>query len=546
MTFSAPKGASILWALNPIVRGKEVRPILEKAHENAVKAALDYIQRNAAFTRRGKDGLRAEPCDMVFALFQHGTSRDQDMALHTHALTPNVAFRADGTSGTLRTHDLFIHKMAAGAVYRSQFMNEVHQEGLTAHPWTSNTLELNGMPENVRDYFSSRSKTIRQFMAERGWSGPIAAEKAALETRSVKGHVALNELTPKWRDEARELDFSLEQAAALFGQPIRLDPIAERRSVEAATKLALNTLANKHGVFEEVDVIRFVAEKVQTQGVDARIIEETVQSLLSSEPNVIHLGPSKGYDQYTSRQVKDLESELFAIAERSKSLTGHVVDQAHIDKVLRSRPTLTEEQKAALLHITQKPGTIQCVSGLPGTGKTFLMDAAREAWERQGLTVLGCSVAARAARQLQDDAKIPSASTAKVIYDLERSKLGIMVVATVRFSRDVFWRFRRQPIRQVTSDIKRLIDKVAKPADITPYRFVLNRHTVLVIDEAGVVGTRHMTLLARAADAPERKSSASATANNFLRSMTAALSNGCGKLSAKQSFRSSPDNTSPG
>ena len=48
LTFSAPKSASLLWALGGPVAALEVKA----AHREAVRAALSYLQREACWTRR--------------------------------------------------------------------------------------------------------------------------------------------------------------------------------------------------------------------------------------------------------------------------------------------------------------------------------------------------------------------------------------------------------------------------------------------------------------------------------------------------------------
>jgi len=116
LTFSAPKSVSTLWA----VSDEETRKTIQHAQEKAVHAALDHIQGEAGFTRRGKGGEEIESAKLSFATFEHGTSRSQDPQLHTHALALNIGIREDGTTGTIRSKDIFEQKMSAGAIYRAE------------------------------------------------------------------------------------------------------------------------------------------------------------------------------------------------------------------------------------------------------------------------------------------------------------------------------------------------------------------------------------------------------------------------------------------
>lgn len=56
LTFSAPKSVSVFWAMS----SPEVRAKIEAAHDDAVREALDYLEENAAITRRGKSGTKRD------------------------------------------------------------------------------------------------------------------------------------------------------------------------------------------------------------------------------------------------------------------------------------------------------------------------------------------------------------------------------------------------------------------------------------------------------------------------------------------------------
>jgi hypothetical protein len=66
LTFSAPKSVSVAW---PQSEG-ETRKQIQEAHREAVEKALQYLDENAGFTRRGKGGSerarshRPDHCDL--------------------------------------------------------------------------------------------------------------------------------------------------------------------------------------------------------------------------------------------------------------------------------------------------------------------------------------------------------------------------------------------------------------------------------------------------------------------------------------------------
>ena len=67
---------------------------------------------------------------------------------------------------------------------------------------------------------------------------------------------------------------------------------------------------------------------------------------------------------------------------------------------------------------------VAVVAGQAGTGKTFALAAAREAWQASGHPVLGVAVARRAASELRDGAGIESTSVAALLQDLRLTTAG--------------------------------------------------------------------------------------------------------------------------
>ena len=93
LTFSTPKSVSVLFGLGE----RDVAAVVRDAHEAAVDAALGYLERQAVWSRRGRNGVEEVSGDgLVGAAFRHRTSRAGDPHLHTHVLVANTVRGPDG------------------------------------------------------------------------------------------------------------------------------------------------------------------------------------------------------------------------------------------------------------------------------------------------------------------------------------------------------------------------------------------------------------------------------------------------------------------
>jgi conjugative relaxase-like TrwC/TraI family protein len=80
-TFSAPKSVSVWWGLTG-------DPGVVEAHDVAVRAVLEHLERHGATTRVRRNGVRLHPDagGLVMAAFGQATSREDDPQLHTHVV----------------------------------------------------------------------------------------------------------------------------------------------------------------------------------------------------------------------------------------------------------------------------------------------------------------------------------------------------------------------------------------------------------------------------------------------------------------------------
>jgi conjugative relaxase-like TrwC/TraI family protein len=241
LTFSAPKSVSALWALGD----EQVVREIEAAHGAAVRAGLNYLQRHASYSRRGRDGVeQIATAGYGAALFEHGTSRTGDPQLHTHALVVNKVKCADGAWRTLDGREVYHHKKAAGALYQAALRAEltarlpVRFGPISEH----GQAEIDGVPVELLSLWSTRtsavmadaSPTIAQTEADLG-RALSPAERArvvkasVLATRPPKARHAGGDRRAVWAGQAAAAGWDLQRLTAAVHTPA-IDAAAAVRS----------------------------------------------------------------------------------------------------------------------------------------------------------------------------------------------------------------------------------------------------------------------------------------------------------------------------
>lgn len=232
------------------------------------------------------------------------------------------------------------------------------------------------------------------------------------------------------------------QIARDNGQRIIADP-----------SLALDAITHQQSTFTRREMARFAHR--HSDGIDQF---NAVTHAIGNAPDLVELGRDRrGEDRFTTRDMIEAEQRLHRAAELMAERERHEVNdtdrQAALAHAEQRGLVLSDEQAGALAHITDGRD-LGIVIGHAGTGKSAMLGVAREAWEASGYDVRGIALSGIAAEALQSGSGIAS----RTIASMEHG-----------------WRNGRD---------------------------LLTRGDVLVIDEAGMVGTRQMErVLSHAADA---------------------------------------------
>ncbi len=101
-----------------------------------------------------------------------------------------------------------------------------------------------------------------------------------------------------------------------------------------------------------------------------------------------------------------LEASLVEVALHQVRVGRATVSDQALAQALEARPSLSEEQVAMVGQLVTSGSGVEVVVGRAGTGKTFALDAARAAWVAGGRRVIGTSLAARTAAELESGSGI--------------------------------------------------------------------------------------------------------------------------------------------
>jgi conjugative relaxase-like TrwC/TraI family protein len=471
LTFSSPKSVSALWSL----ADKESRRAIQEAQTAAVREALDYLQDAASFTRRGRGGQTKEPTKLVVATFDHGTSRAQDPQLHTHCLVLNVGVREDGTTGTILSQPFYAHKLAAGAVYRAELANQLEKRLGVVLERRQSWFEVQGVPAELIDDFSKRREQVEKALAASGATGAKAAAKVTLATRTAKEHRPRSELLPAWQEVGRQHGVTPESVRSLLGRHTPRQDLAAR--VGVCIQKAVERITRQESHFPERELVRRAAEEAQTMGIPTTALRHMIKQETSRSPEFVCLGRAGGDIRYTTREMLALEAKLLTQVESLRTLPSAALAEKTVRAV---EGKLADEQRQALRHLTQSNGSIHLVSGMAGTGKTSMLRAAREAFEREGFEVFGACLSGKAAQGLEEGAGIKSHTLAKLLGIPEVDYRGELDRGPLDTLKDHARQMGRAALGKSTWSVE--------PIRLTP-------KSVLVVDEAGMVGTRQMQQL---------------------------------------------------
>ncbi|AOY74419.1 conjugal transfer protein TraA (plasmid) [Arthrobacter sp. ZXY-2] len=218
LVFAPAKSASVLWAIG----GEEARKEIETAHNEAIEETMAYLEKEATFTRRGRNGVRQEDVDggLIYTKFRHYDSRNGDPQLHDHIVVSNKVLGADGKWSSLDGRLLYQFNVAASEMYNRVVMEKICTRlgvGLKERKVTGDrpVIEIAGVDVAAIEAASSRRAGIKpvmdeltaEFTEKHGYAPTkkqliALAQQATLDTRPSKKEARqLSALVGEWMEE---------------------------------------------------------------------------------------------------------------------------------------------------------------------------------------------------------------------------------------------------------------------------------------------------------------------------------------------------------
>ncbi len=459
VTFSLPKSVSLLYALGD----DHVREAALRALDAGATAAHEYLEEHAAWGRLANPQTHAIEhvrAQLVTAAFVHRSARPVtrdgvvtvDPQLHTHLVVASFAKRANGTWGQLHGQQLYAHAAAAGAIGQAATRDVLVRElGVRVRTNPNGTFELEGFTLEHLAEFSQRHQQAVAAAEAAGVTSYDGMKVAVLASREAKS--AIEQGTnhfEQWRDRAATLGLTPRGVSDLLHR----EQVRELRWFDVDTAQAVigrdeGGLTAQASVFSRRELIRSLAahtplgmRREQIEGLadailaDPAVTTPMVPAQRDGEPaaDAMQRWCDRGMElQYSTPEVVALERRMLRSAVLRDQERTLVIDGGHVRTAVAAIGSqLTKDQRDMVLGVCTSTAGVVVVEGAAGTGKTTAVRLIREIHADLGVSVTGCAPSNRAAVTLEEEAGVPSFTTASLLgrlRDGEHFARGGLVIA---------------------------------------------------------------------------------------------------------------------
>jgi len=410
------------------------------AERDATLAYLDRVTREMG-GRRGEASKATPTGGLIYAHTRHATSRAGDPCPHDHILLANLLEMKDEQGGW-KAADTALwreHLHAATMTGRLAAARVGVELGyaIEADAGPSGRLghwRIAGVPDQVMEVHSKRAAEIEAECRRRGDNSYRARGVAARQTRKAKRHEPEGQLLERWRAELSDAGWPVKRIEASVEAARRNTELPARLTITDARRLVAEVLAPdgdlaRRKVFSRRHLVVALAPHLygQAPGVLDRMVDRVL-----ADPEVVPLvGVAAARE--TAHSLASVLAREEAIAESLGRQLARDDGPAVPREVVKASIASIEEELGAPLWDEQREAAVgictsgrgaEIVVGVAGAGKTTMLRAGAEAFERCGFQVIGTATSGQAARNLAVEAEIDDSRTlASLIWRLDHGQL---------------------------------------------------------------------------------------------------------------------------
>ena len=404
LTFSAPKSVSTLLEIAEANGSETLATQIRKAHDTAVQRTMQKVEKNYLYTRvsLGDNNIQTVKADsMMYASFQHDTSRSLDPQLHTHNFIFNQVLK-DGKFNALSNEELFKNKMYFGQFYRNELAYNLKEIGLDVSITDSKKgfFEIDTIKQDIINEFSQRANQIKNLEETYKKKYPNISKtelKALITQASKKAKQKVD------RDVVREEN--KERADALGYDKEWLKNFEQTQSIqhphtkEEIEKLSLGfinksieAITEYQSVFNKEELLKHSLKFGLKYGIREHDILKQVK-----HSNLIRLEKNN----YTSQEMIDMEKEIISNIHQGFNTSSNALMEYVDTTRLSTLDELTSDQKKMIELILNTTDKYIAIQGDAGTGKTFALEKAKELLNDK-VELIGVSYTGKAASGLEE------------------------------------------------------------------------------------------------------------------------------------------------
>jgi len=464
LTFSMPKSASVM----AYVAGD--KRVLA-ANMAAVQKTMAWVEKNLAEGRRDVEGRKVpvQTGNLVYALFQHDTSRALDPQAHIHAVIANLTRMPDGKWQALHADKIWSHNSIIGSIYHAFLRAGLEQIGYQLDmKGKHGTFEIAGVPKAVIAEYSQRREEILDRATQLGIKSPEGLREITKRSRDPKLDVEDRAaLKQDWVDRAAALGFdgkelraaaearagltpsenalergyraivdAVDGARQTLGALLRpQDPLVDnalaravRSPAEARAQLgvasAVRILSEREAAWP-VALLSKTALDLGLKGVTVDMIEKRIDRLVTNRqliPGVATAADRTGR-MVTTQEALRTEERILGAVDEGKGKAEPIVAAADAPQRLQDAAALPlnpgQLAAATMIRLLGRPAPVS-VQGVAGAGKSTMLQAVARVAEAEGREITGLAFQNKMVADLAEGAGIKAQTIASFVLANER------------------------------------------------------------------------------------------------------------------------------